>query len=79
MPTYSIQVSQRGAGGIDTVSTFPTLGRTEKDAIDYQKRLFPRAIVTSLGEVLDVSDQTMAQMIRAAFGAHQSYLVSRKL
>jgi len=64
MPTYSIQVSQRGAGGIDTVSTFPTLGRTEKDAIAYQKRLFPRATVTSLGEV----EMTMLQMVRQTFG-----------
>jgi hypothetical protein len=79
MPTYSIQVSQRGAGGIDTVSTFNTLAKTELAAVAYQKRLFPRAIVISLGEILDVSDQTMSQMIRAAFGAHQSYLVSRKL
>jgi len=79
MPTYSIEVSQRGAGGIDTVSTFPTIGRTEKDAISYQKRLFPRAIVTSLGEILDVSDQTMSQMIRAAFGAHPKYLASRNI
>jgi len=76
MPTYSIQVSQRGAGGIDTVSTFPTPAKTELVAVAYQKRLFPRAIVKSIGEILDVSDQTMAQMIKAAFGAHPKYLAS---
>jgi hypothetical protein len=72
MPTYSIQVSQRGAGGIDTVSTFPTIGRTEKDAIAYQKRLFPRAIVTSLGEV----ELTMRQMVRQAFGSERNKRVT---
>lgn len=69
MPTYSIQVSQRGAGGIDTVSKFQTDARTEQAAVDYQKRLFPRAIVKSLGEIVDVSDLSVMQMVRAAFGA----------
>lgn len=79
MPTYSIEVSQRGAGGIDTVSTFNTIAKTELAAVAYQKRLFPRAMVHSLGEIMDVSDQTMAQMVRAAFGAHPKYLASRNI
>lgn len=70
MPTYSIQVSQRGAGGIDTVSTFNTIAKTELAAVTYQKRLFPRAIVKSLGEV----ELTMLQMVRQTFGKDRNKL-----